>query len=60
MILRTSGAIYPATESNIPEDMNLQHHRWENFESRKNISTPLTLVFEICNLVAINSHARCL
>ena len=57
LILRTSGAIYPATERNIQEDLNLQHHRWENFKSRKNVSTSLTLVFEICTFIAINYHA---
>jgi len=60
MILPTSGAIYPATERNIQEDLNLQHHRWNNFKSRKNISAPLNPLFEICNFVAINSYTRCL
>ena len=36
MILRTSGAVYTATERNIQEDLNLQHHRWQNFKSRNN------------------------
>ena len=53
MILRTSGAVYPATEHNIQEDLNLQHHRWQKFKSRKNISTPLTLLFEICTLLPL-------
>jgi len=60
MILRKSGALFPATERNIQEDLNLQHHRWDNFKSRKNISTPLTLVFEIFIFVAINFYARCM
>ena len=58
MIIRTSGAIYPATERNIQEDLNLQHHRWDNFKSRNNIATPLTLMFEIFIFIAINSYAR--
>jgi hypothetical protein len=60
MIFRTSGAIYPPTERNIQEDLNLQHHRRENLESRKIISNPLPPVFEICTFNAINSRASCL
>jgi len=59
-ILRTSGAIYPTTERNIQEDLNLQHRRWKNFKSRKNISTSLTSLFENCIFVDINFRARCL
>jgi len=45
MIFGTSGAIYPPTERNIQEDLILQHHHWENFKSRKNISASLASVF---------------
>jgi hypothetical protein len=60
MIIRISGAIYPATGRNIQEGLHLQHHRWDKFKSCNNISTPLKLVFEICISVAINSYAMCL
>jgi len=58
MIFGMSGAVIPATVRNIQEDLYLQHHRWDNFKSRNNIATPLTLMFEIFIFIAINSYAR--
>ena len=57
MIIRMSGAIYPATGRNFQEDVNLQLHLCDSFKSRDNISIPLTQDFEICNFVAINPYA---
>ena len=32
-LFHTSGSTRPVTHGHLPEDLNLQQHRWENFKS---------------------------